>query len=474
VTVRLSELLAAARGETGRLVVPDGADPDPEISGVVADSRLVVPGSLFCCMPGAHVDGHDFAAASVAAGASALLVERQLALPVPQLVSPSARPIVGHLAAAVHGHPVDHLLVIGVTGTNGKTTVSALIAAVLSAAGRAVGVIGTLSGRHTTPEAPDLQARLAELVASGHDTVVMEVSSHALAMSRVTGCLFDLAIFTNLGRDHLDLHETVERYFAAKALLFTPELSRRAIVNRDDLHGRLLSDAAQIPTETFGLADVDDLVLRPSGHRYRWNGVTIEVGLAGRFNASNSLAAVVACASLGVQPEQIRDALAAAPAVPGRMEAVDAGQPFTVLVDYAHTPDGLREVLTAVRVGSGDGRVVVVVGCGGDRDRDKRPEMGRVAAELADVVVITSDNPRTEDPAEIAASMRSGVPQQYLAHLVTELDRRHAIALALDAARPGDVVVIAGKGHETTQSIGDRVEPFDDRVVARELLEAHR
>jgi len=343
---------------------------------------------------------------------------------------------------------------------------------VLESAGMPTGVIGTLTGKHTTPEGPDLQAQLAGFLAAGKRAVVMEVSSHALALHRVGGTRFSVAVFTNLGRDHLDLHGTVERYFAAKALLFEPVLSAHGVVNTDDLHGRLLLDAAPIPMTGFSQADLVDLEVTPVSHSYRWRGQHVHVHIGGQFNAMNSLAAATAAAALGIEPNAIAAGLGAAPAVPGRFEPVRAGQPFDVIVDFAHTPDGLREALQAARRASGDGNVIVVFGCGGDRDREKRPEMGAVGAELADRVVVTSDNPRSENPLTIINAVIAGVPADYRDRVVSEPDRRQAFVAAFQIARPGDVVVIAGKGHETTQTIGSDVIDFDDRTVARHLLES--
>ncbi|MDO8391863.1 MAG: UDP-N-acetylmuramoyl-L-alanyl-D-glutamate--2,6-diaminopimelate ligase [Actinomycetota bacterium] len=459
-------------------LVADASIPDASlhgnanvvISGVVHDSRRVAAGSLFCCVPGGTVDGHVFADAAVAAGAAALLVERPLAIEVPQLVVPDSRVAMGLLAASFFEHPCRALVLVGVTGTNGKTTTTALIAAILEHAGVPCGVIGTLTGKHTTPEAPELQERLAAFVAAGKRAVVMEVSSHALALHRVVGCQFAAAVFTNLGRDHLDLHGTEERYFAAKAALFTHPLSDRGVVNVDDPHGRLLADAATIPITEFSMSEVTDVEITPGEHAYTWRGERIRVGIGGAFNAMNSLAAATTAAELGVAPATIAAGLRRAPAVPGRFEAVRAGQAFDVIVDYAHTPDGLRAALSAARAAS-SGQLIAVFGCGGDRDREKRPQMGAVAAELADRVVITSDNPRSEDPLEIINAVFAGVPDDYRARVVTEPERRRAFALAFHLASDGDVVVIAGKGHETTQTIGTREDTFDDRVVARELLE---
>jgi UDP-N-acetylmuramoyl-L-alanyl-D-glutamate--2,6-diaminopimelate ligase len=298
------------------------------------------------------------------------------------------------------------------------------------------------------------------------------VSSHALELQRVAGCRFDVAVFTNLGRDHLDLHGTEERYFAAKARLFEATLSDAAVVNVDDPHGRLLMDARTIPTEGYSLGDVDDVVVTATSHSYTWRGRQMEVPIGGEFNVMNSLAAATACARLGVDAADIEEGLRHAPAVPGRFEAVVAGQPFAVIVDYAHTPDGLEKALAAARQAAGEARVHVVFGCGGDRDREKRPLMGAVAATSADDVVITSDNPRSEDPLVIINAAMEGVPPDYRGRVVMEPDRRRAIEIAIRRARSGDVVVIAGKGHEPTQTIGDQVLPFDDRAVAREILMA--
>ncbi len=449
-------------------------DSDRLITGIVYDSRLVEPGVLFCCLRGLNSDGHAFAGAAVAAGAAALLVDHVLDLDVAQVVVADTRAAMGPIAAAFFGHPSRSLTIIGITGTNGKTTTTSLLAAVLESAGMRTGVIGTLTGKYTTPEAPELQAQLAEFVAAGCTAVVMEVSSHALALHRVDGTHFALAVFTNLGRDHLDLHGTVERYFAAKAALFTPLLSARGISNVDDPHGQLLFDAASIPMTAFSSRDVTDLVVTPAAHEYTWCGERVRVGIGGAFNAMNSLAAATAAVAIGLDAHAAAEGLRAAPPVAGRFEPVNAGQAFDVIVDFAHTPEGLREALSAARNAAGDGRVIAVFGCGGDRDREKRPEMGAVAAELADRVVVTSDNPRSENPLVIINAIVQGVPDGYRDRVVTEPDRRQAFRAAFDLAEAGDVVVIAGKGHETTQTIGSSVVPFDDRVVARELLEAAR
>ena len=465
----ITRIVEGVRGGPAPVLVGDSSTL---VTDVTHDSREVRAGSLFCCVRGERSDGHDFAAAAVSAGATALLVERRLPLPVTQLVVQDVRAATGWIAASAHDHPCDALLTVGVTGTNGKTTVSQLVGHVLRGAGRRTEVFGTLSGRFTTPEATTLQRTLAECRDDGVAAVAMEVSSHALALERVAGAHFDVSVFTNLGRDHLDLHGTIERYFAAKARLFEPHLSDIGVVNTDDVHGRLLFDTASISLVPFSADDASDVEIGATWHSYMWRGHRIRVGMGGGFNLMNSLAAATACVTAGLSVDEVADALSRATPVPGRFEPVDAGQPFSVVVDYAHTPDGLDEALRAARGAAAGGRVIVVFGCGGDRDREKRPLMGAVAARLADQVVITSDNPRSEDPMVIVNATVAGVPDDYRGCVVIEPDRRTAIGVALQLARPGDVVLIAGKGHETTQTVGDLVLPFDDRAVARELMVA--
>ncbi len=446
-------------------------DPATAVTGVFHDSRHVVAGSLYCCIVGERVDGHDLAPGAVAAGASALVVERPLDLPAAQVVVDDTRAAMGPLAAAFWDHPSHAMAVVGVTGTSGKTTTTHLLAAVFDTAGWPCGIIGTLSGAFTTPEAPELQARLAAFRDEGRRAVAMEVSSHALEQHRADAIRFAVAVFTNLSRDHMDYHGTIDRYFAAKARLFEAGRAERAVVNLDDPYGRLLADAATVPTEGYSLADAHDLELTPASSTFTWQGKRIRLGLGGRFNVANALAAGTAALEAGLHLDVVVAGLAAAGPVPGRFEPVDAGQPFTVVVDYSHKPGGLAEVLDAARALAA-GNVLVVFGAGGDRDRTKRPLMGHVAAERADVVVVTSDNPRHEDPSTIIDAVLSGIPAGAPADVIVEPDRRAAISLAIERARPGDVLVIAGKGHETTQTTGDTVVPFDDRVVARELLEA--
>lgn len=461
--MRLRDLLG------GVVVGEVRGDGDVDVTAVTHDSRAVAPGTLFCCVPGRVADGHDHAAAAVAAGAVALLCERPLGLAPAEVIVADSRAAMGSLAAAFHGDPSHELAVVGVTGTNGKTTTTLLLQAILESAGTPTGVIGTLTGSRTTPESTDLQARLAELRDAGTRAVAMEVSSHALALHRVAGTRFRVAVFTNLSQDHLDFHETMERYFAAKAKLFEPGYSDVAIVNADDPRGRLLADAATIPTRTYSLGEVSDLEVGAARSTGTWRGRRLVVPLGGGFNVANALAALTAAVELGVSEADAVAGLAGAAPVPGRFEVVASDRPFTVVVDFAHTPDGIEQVLRAAR-SIATGRVLVVFGAGGDKDREKRPLMGSAAAAGADVVVVTTDNPRSEDPAAIADAVVAGTAGHPDVRL--ELDRRAAIEVAITAAAPGDVVVVAGKGHETTQTVGTRVVPFDDRLVLREVLDS--
>ncbi len=454
-------------------------DDDVVVPTVTHDSRSVAAKAMYACLRGTNHDGHAFAPAAVAAGASSLLVDHHLRNAevgdVTQLIVDDTRLALGPIAAAVNGDPSTALRVVGITGTNGKTTTSMLLASILRAAGDPTSVIGTLSGAYTTPEAPQLQARLAELRDHGDRSVVMEVSSHALALHRVDGTRFDAAVFTNLGRDHLDLHGTVEEYFRAKALLFQPGRAVVGVVNVDDRHGRLLADAAPIEMVPFSIDDVTDVEVTASTIGFTWRGERVAAPLGGGFNVMNAIAAATTAAAIGTAMESIVAGLGAADAVPGRFErvTVDSGAPLSidVIVDFAHTPDGLEEVIAAAGALVGvRGRVIVVFGAGGDRDRPKRPEMGSTAVRLADLVVVTSDNPRSEDPAQIIDEIVAGITDDDRSRVEVEADRAAAIRMAITLAEPGDIVIIAGKGHETTQTIGDRVVPFDDRAVARAVL----
>ncbi|HEY2427766.1 MAG TPA: UDP-N-acetylmuramoyl-L-alanyl-D-glutamate--2,6-diaminopimelate ligase [Acidimicrobiales bacterium] len=447
-----------------------GGDPrDVEVTSVTQDSTAVVAGSLYCCIRGSRVDGHDLAPAVVDDGARSLLVERIVDVAVPQVRVDSTRESVAPVAAAFWGHPSRRLSVVGVTGTNGKTTTTHLLVTVLRTAGHKSGLLGTLSGSRTTPEAPVLQGRLAAFLEEGCEAVAMEVSSIALDQHRVDAIDFSVGVWTNLTQDHLDYHHDMESYFAAKAALFEPGRCRLAVLNRDDRWAVRLGGSLTIPVVTYGLDDAEKLSLDTTGSQFCWRGHTVRLPLGGVHNVANALAAATAAEAMGIDPRVIAEGLAEVPVVPGRWEVVDAGQPFTVVVDYAHTPDGLEHVLRAARSSVGGGsRVIVVFGCGGDRDRAKRPLMAATATRLADVAVLTSDNPRGEDPLAIIDEVAAGADPA--GTLVIEPDREQAIALALDDAAEGDLVIVAGKGHETGQVVGDRLIPFDDRAVARRLL----
>jgi len=446
-----------------------------DVTAVEFDSRRVEAGALFCCVRGEVTDGHLHAAQAVSRGAASLLCDHFLDLDVTQVqVVPEAlRPAMAAVAAAFYGHPARALDMVAVTGTNGKTTVTHLVRSILEADGRPTGVIGTLSGARTTPESPDLQRELAALVASGRTAVAMEVSSHALTQQRVDAIVFDVAAFTNLSRDHLDHHGTMESYFDAKASLFTDDRCRRAVVFADDPYGaRLLerlehSGATGVTAVHRSDAEVLDLTVGRS--RFTWRGRVVDLALSGQFNVDNALVAAAIASSLGVDDKTVVDGLTSAPSVPGRMELVGSSSPVSVLVDYAHTPAGLEVALSASRALTAEGRLICVFGCGGDRDAGKRPLMGAVASELADIAILTSDNPRSEDPGVIIASVRAGMAGD--AEVYVDPDRAAAIATAIGMARPGDVVLIAGKGHEDSQIADGGTVPFDDRVEAARALD---
>ena len=470
----------------GELLASDGPN-DVMITGISQDSRLVEPGHLFVCIPGGTADGHDFAIEALERGAAALLTERSLAPlsavgdrgPVEILVR-STRRCVGPLAAEVFGHPSRSMTVIGITGTNGKTTTAHLIAAALSSESRAVEVIGTLSGTRTTPEAVELQGRLAEFAARGVEVVVMEVSSHALEMARVDGVRFAAVVFTNLGVDHLDLHGSIEAYFGAKARLFSPGFSGLAVINRDDPRGRELIGQISNSMDVVGFSDddVDVVDVGIAELHLRWRGNDVVVGLGGQFNVSNVVAALTVAHALGIEPDEAAARIGSVGVIDGRLEVFggpDLGLP-TVVVDYAHTPDGLEVLLETARAAAAGSGVVVVFGCGGDRDQHKRPLMGAAAIRGADRVIITSDNPRFEPPEQIVEQILAGVPEQDLARVTVEDDRRSAITIAVESMGVGDIVVVAGKGHEHDQEIAGVRYRFDDREVVAEVLAdlAHR
>jgi UDP-N-acetylmuramoyl-L-alanyl-D-glutamate--2,6-diaminopimelate ligase len=434
------------------------------------DARAVRPGSLFFCVPGLRADGHDFAAQAVANGAVALVVQRPLDLPVPQLVVEDARAAMAVAAADFFGRPTDELAVVGVTGTAGKTTTAFLLYAVLAAAGRRPALLGTIETRvdgerrpatRTTAEAIDLQRLFREMLDAGDRSCAMEATSHGSALRRLDRVRFKALVFTNLDQDHLDFHRDMEDYFDAKRRLFVGDEPPPAAVNVDDAYGRRLADELRergTPLLTYGLTD--DAEIRP-------DTAQVEPRLRGRFNLENALGAFAAGRLLGIDDVTIARGIASVAGVPGRFEAVDEGQDFAVIVDYAHKPGALENVLRAAR-DLAPGRVICVFGCGGDRDRGKRPLMGRIASELADVAIVTSDNPRSEDPLAIIAEVVAGMDGDQ----EVEPDRAKAIERAVELARPGDVVVIAGKGHERGQEAGGTVVPFDDAEVAGEALRA--
>jgi UDP-N-acetylmuramoyl-L-alanyl-D-glutamate--2,6-diaminopimelate ligase len=463
---------------------PDGAPV--EITALAYDSRAAGPGTLFFAVTGARSDGHEHAVEAVRRGASALVVERPLSLGVPELQVASVREAMAPLAARFYGDPSGALRVIGITGTNGKTTTAFLTRQILEAAGEPCALLGTVKSViggvdgeviRTTPEAIDLQASFAAMRDAGDRACAMEVSSHALALHRADAIHFAAAVFTNLTQDHLDFHPDMEAYFAAKRILFeaAPAI---AVVNADDPYGRRLLDdlpdaisyAIDAPAAyrasdlRSGIAEARFTVLAPDG------ALSVATRLPGAFNVANALAAVAVTHELGVPLEQIADALAAATPAPGRFQALDEGQPFAVLIDYAHTPDSLDNVLRAARALT-EGRLICVFGCGGDRDRGKRAQMGRISSELADISIVTSDNPRSEDPRAIIDEILAGVESGVEHAVAAIVERRAAIAHAISLARSGDVVVIAGKGHEQGQEFADGTKiPFDDASVAREQL----
>jgi UDP-N-acetylmuramoyl-L-alanyl-D-glutamate--2,6-diaminopimelate ligase len=490
----------SALAEAVAAVVHAAGDPGADaaqtlVSGVTLASGGVRPGDLYAALPGARTHGARYAADAVAAGAVALLtdptgVPQCLEAGVPVMEVDEPRRHLGRLARLVHADAPARLATTGVTGTQGKTTVTYLLEAGLVGAGARPAVIGTTGTRVrgrpvasalTTPEAPDLHALFAVMLEQGADACAMEVSSHALVQGRVDGIVFDVAVFLNLGRDHLDFHADVDDYFAAKASLFTPAHARYAVVNADDAHGRRLLTETTLPVTTWSMqgrpADWQVVDARPGEAGSTFTLVDPQGGrhaaavpLPGAFNVSNAAAAIVALATAGWPMDGVLRGVAGAPGVPGRMERVDAGQPFRAIVDYAHKPDALEAVLAALRPGT-PGRLIVVLGAGGERDTGKRPVMGEVAARLADVVVVTDDNPRGEDAASIRAAIVAGAHSAGTGATVVELaGRRAAIGHALHVARPGDCVVVAGKGHETGQEVAGVVHPFDDRQVVRQLL----
>lgn len=466
---------------------------DPEVTGVVCDSRHVRPGYLFVAIPGVKQDGWSFVEDAVERGAAVIVSESdgKLRKDVTHLRVPDARLALARLASAFNGEPTDRLQTVGVTGTNGKTTTAYMIRSILAADGRNPGLIGTVEyvigaraipASRTTPDAPTLQALFAQMVTAGCRTAVMEVSSHALIQKRTVGVDFDVGIFTNLTRDHLDYHKTMEDYFEAKALLFRGlgkgKKHAVAVLNADDVWGEQLARLPDLTADvlTYGLSPeamvrAEDVELGPGGSTFHvkttWGNAQVATKLMGRFNVYNALAAIAACSAMGTDLQTIVTAMASMTSVPGRLEEIRTGKGFQVFVDYAHTDDALTHVLRTLREIT-RGRLIVVFGCGGNRDRTKRPVMGQVAATMADYSILTSDNPRNEDPAQILAEIRVGFGQATNVEVLE--DRAEAIQKAVAMAAKGDVVLIAGKGHENFQEFAGRSIPFDDRQVVKRFL----
>ncbi|MFE5738139.1 UDP-N-acetylmuramoyl-L-alanyl-D-glutamate--2,6-diaminopimelate ligase [Streptomyces celluloflavus] len=485
---------------------PAAGGPDVQVNGITHDSRAVRPGDVYAALPGARLHGADFVAQAADLGAAAILTDpagadRAAATGLPALVVENPRSRMGALAVSIYGAPGEDLLQIGITGTSGKTTTAYLIEGGLRAAaaksdGAPTGLIGTVETRiggermkseRTTPEATDLQALFAVMRERGVRAVAMEVSSHALVLGRVDGCVFDVAIFNNLSPEHMEFHSGMEDYFQAKAQLFTRARSRAGVVNLDDEYGRRLADGeSEVPVTTFSAeghpdadwraADVEVGALGSTFTVHGPDGRTLRAAspIAGPFNVANALAAITALIVAGIDPQTAADGVAAVPGVPGRLERVDAGQPYLAVVDYAHKTDAVESVLRALRKVT-EGKLHAVLGCGGDRDPHKRVPMGAAVARLADTAVLTSDNPRSEDPLAILATMLAGaaeVPVHERGTVLVEEERAAAIAAAVARAEPGDTVIVAGKGHEQGQDIAGVVRPFDDRQVLREAIEA--
>ncbi|MFZ5647236.1 MAG: UDP-N-acetylmuramoyl-L-alanyl-D-glutamate--2,6-diaminopimelate ligase [Bacillota bacterium] len=476
----------------------EGSD-EIEIKGISYDSRTIDPGFLFVAVEGYKTDGHYYAFQAVEAGAAAVMVQREVDVPpgVAVVLAENTRVGLAQVSAAFYGHPCRKMRMVGVTGTNGKTTTTNLIASVYRSAGRKVGLIGSIANyigdrkldvSHTTPESTDLQKLLREMVDEKTEVAVIEVSSHALYLERVMGCEYDVAVFTNLTQDHLDFHRDMEEYFESKAKLFrcvgigVKKGPKYVVVNCDDPHAERLISVAKVPVITYGLsekADIRAVDVKVTGHgcsftvvSEKYGSVKLNIKLAGLFNVYNTLAAYAVGVAGGLSPQLVKGALEQVRGIPGRFELVDRGQAFTVVVDYAHTPDGLENILKAASAVA-RGRIITVFGCGGDRDRTKRPIMGEIAGRYSDLPIITSDNPRTEDPLKIIKEIEEGIkkvaqPEKY--RVIP--DRREAIKAAIGLAAQGDMVVIAGKGHEDYQIVGNRKFHFDDREEAGKALDS--
>lgn len=457
---------------------------DAEITGIAYDSRKVKPGDVFVCISGFETDGHKYAGKAVEKGAAAVIAEHAVDAGVPTAVVENTRHALSYAADVFYGHPSGKFRLVGVTGTNGKTTTTFLVKSILEKAGHKVGLIGTnknmigereLPSERTTPESLELTELFAEMAKEGADFVVMEVSSHSLSLSRVEFCEFDVGAFTNLTQDHLDFHKTMENYLAAKKKLF--DMCKTGVINADDEGGRKILADCSCVSVSYGIDSAADILA--ANIDYGAHGVDfdcdalgaamrIHINTPGRFSVYNALAAVGICTALGISAEDISEGLRSVPGVCGRAEVVPTGRDYTAMIDYAHTPDGIENILKSIR-GFAKGRIVILFGCGGDRDRTKRPKMGRIAGELADFCVVTSDNPRTEDPGEIIKEIIPGVEETGCPYTVIE-NRKEAIRYALDNAETGDVILLAGKGHETYQILKSGKIHFDEREIVHEIL----
>jgi UDP-N-acetylmuramoyl-L-alanyl-D-glutamate--2,6-diaminopimelate ligase len=460
-------------------------DQNAEISGIAYDSRRVKPGDLFVCIKGFKVDGHEFISQAIGQGAAAVIVEKEVEdAKVPLIKVKNSRRALALISAAFFSNPSSKFKLIGVTGTNGKTTTTYLIKTILEQGGSKVGLIGTnqnmigdkvLPAERTTPESLELQQLFSDMVKEKVDYVVMEVSSHSLELNRVDGCNFEIGIFTNITQDHLDFHVTMENYLKAKTTLF--KRCKKGIINVDDSSSEYILNNGTCEMITFGIdkeADIHakDIEISEKGVKFDvdtpYGSKFIELGIPGRFSVYNALGSIGACLALGISLEQIQQGLKQAKGVPGRAQIVETGKDFTVLIDYAHTPDGLENILNTVN-GFAKGRVVTLFGCGGDRDKTKRPIMGEIAGKLSDFCIITSDNPRTEDPLQILNHIEEGIKKTDCSYVVIE-NRFEAIKYALENAKKDDVIVLAGKGHETYQILKDRVIHFDEKEIVESIL----
>ena len=466
--------------------IPAGASvsAEAEVTGLACDSRKVKKGDLYFCLPGLRVDGHNFAKAAADAGAAALVVERKLPVDLPQVLVEDARGAMSYMAQCFYGYPAEKMHGVGITGTKGKTTTSFLVRAIARHAGHKVGLMGTVCtyigeeeepASLTTPDPIDVQSLLRRMKDAGCDFYVMEVSAHALDLRKLVGVKFDQGIFTNFSQDHLDYFGTMETYRRAKEKFFDPFYIGHAVVNADDEAGKYM--LGRVPATTYGVsvpadAYANEIEILESGVSYRlhWKDVVLPLHLhiSGIFNVYNSMAAAVACLEMGISPEDVKAGLESVTVVPGRIEPLPTHTPYRVILDYAHSPASLESILKTIRQFT-RGRLICVFGCGGGRDKEKRPIMGEISGRLADFSVLTSDNPRLEDPMDILRAIEEGIKRTTGPYVVIE-NRREAIRYAMQMGQPGDVIVLAGKGHETYQDIGGQKHPFDEKVVVREIL----